>query len=86
MACWSGSSPTVCISIRITVTLSVISVSLSLQSSRSMFDVLLVGSRSWIWMVIIIYSHYCTYLPLTLAWVNVLVVYACSRCRCKPST
>jgi hypothetical protein len=34
-----------CISIQVTVTLSVMSGSLSLQSSRSMFDVLLVDSR-----------------------------------------
>jgi hypothetical protein len=86
MTCWSGSSPVGCISIRIAATLSVMSGNLSLQSSRSMFDVLLVDSRSWIWMVIIIYSHYCTYLPLMLAWVNVLLVYACSSCRCKPGT
>jgi hypothetical protein len=52
----------------------------------SMFVVLLVDSRSWIWMVIIIYSHYCTYLPLMLAWVNALLVYTCSSCRCKPIT
>jgi hypothetical protein len=62
MACWSGSSPAECISIQITAMLSV------------MFDLLLVDLRSWIWMVIIIYSHYFTYLPLTLAWVNVLLV------------
>jgi hypothetical protein len=35
MTCWSGSSPAVCISIRVTATLSVMSGSLSLQSSRS---------------------------------------------------
>jgi hypothetical protein len=50
MACWSGSSPTRCISIRVAVTLSVKSGSLSLQSSRSMFGVLLIDSRSWIWI------------------------------------
>jgi hypothetical protein len=82
----SDSSPAGCISIRIAVTLSVMSGSLSLQSSRSMFDVLLVDLRSWIWMIIIIYSHYFTYLPLMLAWINVLLVYACSSCRCKPNT
>jgi hypothetical protein len=48
MARWSGSSPAGCISIRVAVTLSVMSGSLSLQSSRSMFDVLLLDSRSWI--------------------------------------
>jgi hypothetical protein len=50
MACWSGSSPVGCISIRVTMTLSVMSDSLSLPSSHSMFDVLLVDSRSWIWI------------------------------------
>jgi hypothetical protein len=50
MACWSGSSPAGCISIRVVATLSVMSGSLSLQSSHSMFDVLLVDSRSWIWI------------------------------------
>jgi hypothetical protein len=50
MACWSGSSPAGCISIRVAVTISVMSGSLSLQSSRSMFGVLLVDSRSWIWI------------------------------------
>jgi hypothetical protein len=43
---WSGSSPAGCISIRVTVTLSVMSDNLLLQSSRSIFDVLLVDSRS----------------------------------------
>jgi hypothetical protein len=42
MACWSGSSPAWCISIRVTATLSVISGSLLLQSSRNMFGVLLI--------------------------------------------
>jgi hypothetical protein len=50
MACWSGSSLVECISIRVTVTLSVISDSLSLPSSHSMVGVLLVDSRSWIWI------------------------------------
>jgi hypothetical protein len=50
MTYWSDSSPVRCISIRVTVTLSIMSDSLSLQSSYSMFDVLLVDSRSWIWM------------------------------------
>jgi hypothetical protein len=50
MACWSGSSPAGCISIRVTMTLLVMSDSLSLQSSHSMFGVLLVDSRSWIWI------------------------------------
>jgi hypothetical protein len=46
MSCWSGSSPVGCISIRVTTTLSVMSDSLSLQSSRSMFGILLVNLRS----------------------------------------
>jgi hypothetical protein len=50
MACWSGSSPVGCISIRVTTTLSVMSGSLSLQSSRNMFGVLFMDSRSWIWI------------------------------------
>jgi hypothetical protein len=41
MSCWSGSSPVGCISIRVAATLSVMSDSLSLQSSHSMFCVLL---------------------------------------------
>jgi hypothetical protein len=49
MVCWSGSSPMGCISIRVTVTLSVMSGSLSLQSSCSMFGVLLMNLWSWIW-------------------------------------
>ena len=40
--------PAGCISIRVVVTLSVMSDSLSLQSSHSMFGVLLVDSKSWI--------------------------------------
>jgi hypothetical protein len=50
MTCWLGSSPAWCISIRVIVTLSVMSDSLPLPSSRSMFGVLLVDSRSWIWI------------------------------------
>jgi hypothetical protein len=50
MTCWSGSSSIVCISIRVIVTLSVMSGNLSLQSSRSMFGVLLVDLRSWMWI------------------------------------
>jgi hypothetical protein len=50
MTCWSDSSPIWCISIRVAVTLSVMSGSLSLQSSHSVFGVLLVDSRSWIWI------------------------------------
>jgi hypothetical protein len=50
MACWLGSSPAGCISIRVTMTLSVMSGNLSLQSPRSMFGVLVVDSRSWIWI------------------------------------
>jgi hypothetical protein len=41
-------SPGGCISIRVTATLPVMSGSLSLQSSHSMFGVLLVDSRNWI--------------------------------------
>jgi hypothetical protein len=50
MACWSGSSPAGCISIRVAVTLLVMSDSLSVSSSHSMFGALLVDSRSWIWV------------------------------------
>jgi hypothetical protein len=50
MACWPGSSPAGCISIQVAVTLSVMTDSLLLSSSRSMFGVLLVDSRSWIWI------------------------------------
>jgi hypothetical protein len=42
--------PVGCISIRVTMTLSVMSGSLSMQSSRSMFGVLLVDSINWIWI------------------------------------
>jgi hypothetical protein len=45
MACWSGSSPIGCISIRVAAILSVMSGSLSLPSSRSLFGVLLVDSE-----------------------------------------
>jgi hypothetical protein len=80
MACWSGSSPAGCISIRVIRTLSVMSGSLSLQSSRSMFGVLLMDSRSCIWIWSRLYYHYdyCIYLPSTLTLVNILLVYACS--------
>jgi hypothetical protein len=50
MACWSGSFTAGCISIRVTMTLSVMSDSLSMLSSHSMFGVLLVDLRSWIWI------------------------------------
>jgi hypothetical protein len=50
MACWPGSSPEGCILIQFVVTLSIMSNSLSLPSSHSMFDVLLVDLRSWIWI------------------------------------
>jgi hypothetical protein len=50
MVCWPGSSLAGCISIRVAATLSVMSDSLSLSSSRSMFGVLLVDSRSWMWI------------------------------------
>jgi hypothetical protein len=39
-----------CISIRVSTTLSVMSGSLSLESSHSMFAVLLIDLRSWIWI------------------------------------
>jgi hypothetical protein len=80
MACWSGSSSAGCISIRVTVVLSVMSDTLSLQSSYSMFGVLLMDSRRWLWIWLLLHYHYdyCTYLPLTLTWVNVLLVCACS--------
>jgi hypothetical protein len=73
-------SPVGCISIRVIVTLSVMSDSLSLQSSRSMLGVLLMDSRSWIWIWLwLFYCYdYCIYLRLTLTWVNILLVYACS--------
>jgi hypothetical protein len=73
-------SLTGCISIWVVATLSVLSGILLLQSSRSMFDVLLMDSRSWIWIWLWLYYHYnyCIYLPLMLTWVNVLLVYACS--------
>jgi hypothetical protein len=78
MACWSGSFPAWCISIRVITTLSIMSGSLSLQSSRSIFGVLLMDSRSWIWSRLYYhYDHY-IYLSLMLTWVNVLHVYACS--------
>jgi hypothetical protein len=50
MACWSGSSLAGCILIRVTSPLSIMSDILPLQSSRSMFGVLLVDSMSWIWI------------------------------------
>jgi hypothetical protein len=62
------------------MTLSVMSGNLSLQSSHSMFGVLLMDLRSWIWIWSGLYYHYdyCIYLPLMLTLVNVLHVYACS--------
>jgi hypothetical protein len=80
MACWSCFSLAGCILIRVTVTLSDMSDSLSLQSSHSMFGVLLMDSRRWIWIWLGLYYHYdyCIYLPLTLMWVNVLLVFGCS--------
>jgi hypothetical protein len=79
MTCWSDSFPAGCISIQVTATLSVMSDSFLLQSSHSMFCVLM-DSRSWVWIWIWLYYHYdyCIFLPLTLTWVNVLLVYACS--------
>jgi hypothetical protein len=83
MACWSGSSPVGYISIRVTATLLVMSGILPLQSSHSMFSVLLMYSRSWIWIWIWLrlyyYYDYCIYLLVTLTWVNVLLVYTCSN-------
>jgi hypothetical protein len=78
MACRSSSSPAGCISIQVTVTLSVMRGILPLQSSRSIFSVLLMYSRSWIWIWLRLYYHYnyCIYLPVTLTWVNDLLVYA----------
>jgi hypothetical protein len=80
MACWSGSSPVGCISIRVVATFSVMSGSLPLQSSHNMFGVLLMYLRSWIWIWLRLHYRYdyCIYLPMTLTWVNVLLVYACS--------
>jgi hypothetical protein len=43
-------SPAGCILIRVAMTLLVLSGGLSLQSSRSMFGVLFVDARSWIWI------------------------------------
>jgi hypothetical protein len=53
---------------------------LPLQSSHSMFGVLLMYSRSWIWIWLRVYYHYdyCIYLPVMLTCVNILLVYACS--------
>jgi hypothetical protein len=80
MVCWSGSSPIGYISIRVTATLSVMSVSLSLQSSRSMVVVFGLddgGSEdvgcAYVIRIITVFT-----LPLALAFVNVLLVYACS--------
>jgi hypothetical protein len=80
MTCWSGSFPCrVYIDLSHLDTLNM-SDNLSLQSSRSMVGVLLMDSRSWIWIWSELYYHYdyCVYLPLTLTWVNILLVYACS--------
>jgi hypothetical protein len=62
------------------MTLSVMSDNLSLQSSCSIFGVLLMDSRSWIWIWLGLYYHYdyYIYLPLTLTWVNIVLVYGCS--------
>jgi hypothetical protein len=53
--------PAGCISIRVAATLSVMSGSLSLQSSHSMFGVLLVDSMSWIWICSGLSYIYCTF-------------------------
>jgi hypothetical protein len=42
--------PAGCISIRVAATLSVMSGKLLLQSSRNMFGILLVDSKSWMWI------------------------------------
>jgi hypothetical protein len=77
MACWSGSSPARYISIRVTAILSDMSDCLSLLSSHSMSSVLFMV-RGWWWLWLYYYYDYCIYLPLTLTWVNVLLVYSCS--------
>jgi hypothetical protein len=61
-------SPAGCILIRVIVTLSVMSGILPLQSSRSMFGVLLMDSRSWVWVWFGWYYHYdyCICLPFML--------------------
>jgi hypothetical protein len=49
-----------------------------LLSSCSMFSVLLVvGGWAWLWLCCH-YDYFCIILPLTLTWVNILLVYACS--------
>jgi hypothetical protein len=79
-------SPAGCISIRVTATLSVMSGSLSLQLSCSMLGVLLVDSRSWIWICSGLSYHYViAYLwhwdgSTFFLFLLVLV------CRCKHST
>jgi hypothetical protein len=80
MTCWSGSSPAGCISIRVAATLSVMSGSLSLPSSRSMIVVFGLengGSKDvgygYVIRIIAVFT-----LPLTLTFVNVLLIYACS--------
>jgi hypothetical protein len=61
MTCRSGSSPAGCISIRVVATLSDMSHRLPLLSSHSMSD----------------HDDYYITFPVTLAWVDVLLVYAC---------
>jgi hypothetical protein len=85
MACWSGSSPAWCISIRVTATLSVMSGSLSLQSSHSMVVIFGLedgGSEDvgygYIIRIIVVIT-----LPLTLTSVNVLLVMLTLVYRCK---
>jgi hypothetical protein len=80
MMCWLGSSPAGCITIRVTTTLSIMSGSLSLQPSRSMVVVFGLedgGSEdvgySYVIRIIAVFT-----LPLTLTFINVLLVYACS--------
>jgi hypothetical protein len=50
MTCWSDSFHAGCISIRVAATLSVMSDNLSLQSPCSIFGVLFLDSRSWMWI------------------------------------
>jgi hypothetical protein len=82
MACWSGSSPAGCISIRVTATLSIMSDSLSLQSSHSMVVVLGLedgGSEDvgygygYVIRIMTVFT-----LSLALTFVSVLLVYSCS--------
>jgi hypothetical protein len=67
------------VSIWVVMILSILSDSLPLQSSHSMFGVLMdLRSRVWIWLCLYYHYDYCIYLSLTLAWINVWPFYACS--------